>query len=903
MKSVCVLQVCFCQLLFAALPVADGLVMHLDASQITGVADGGSLGTWTDLSGAGNNATQTTTNAQPTYVASSSAFNDYASVSFVTDDWMELPNVVSVNSFTLFLVGKFNANGSEQYFISGYDAGLGGNNRLRIAEYGWSSVMRFRVGTTDYTGLAKDLNAHTFMLNSVSQAWEDDTFFAGQTNSYTTTPNIRLGTIYGTSGFLNGEIAEVVLYNRVLTVAETELVRTYLSDKYTVPVSPADLVAGNMMLINENAGWCWYQDEKIIYDPVSGDVITSTTNESAGFGGTSNVETTAFDLATGKRTRVYMKNNGGDDHNMGAFWIRPDGRYLHMHTGHNANDYSYCRTTVNPNDGTSWSAESSFNWETLSGLSDSGNLTYHNLHYLSAEGTGNGRLYNISRQFDRSPYIVYSDNWGQTWAYAGKLSSPTTGTSYSNGYFKYASNGVDRIDFIATEHHPRDYNNNIYHGYIQGGKSYNSDGTEIDNSIFDENAPGPEEFTPVFLSGAIAAGQYHTAWTIELELDENDYPVCLFITRYGTELYGANDGRGAADHRIFYGRFDGSSWTYTELSKIGQGLESWESDYTGLGCIHPDNPNLIYISTPFDPRDDTEYANHEIFKGVTADNGATWNWTQITFDSTVDNLRPAVPRWDANNTALFWLRGYYPAFGSNPQADYDQVLVGMIDRHNEAISLVTYIDADPSNTTNADSSPFTPTGPSGIPGAADDQWHEYTEYGNAGSCYTANESSEDAPMLKTTISGLANGTYDVFAYFWCHPSRDWGVAGGFTPSDILYFNRQSSQHAEASEFFGSVSIIDYEALLYRVYIGRREVVGGASIDVYIDDYDSSLVNGADRAVYDGVGVASVIPDYAGDLYRDGKVNYMDMAELGQGWQTIYDMDTLVDIATNWLAGL
>ncbi len=336
---------------------------------------------------------------------------------------------------------------------------------------------------------------------------------------------------------------------------------------------------------------------------------------------------------------------------------------------------------------------------------------------------------------------------------------------------------------------------------------------------------------------------------------------------------------------------------------MGPGIQTSEQDYTGLGCIHPDNSNLVYISTPFDPSDDTPLDNHEIFKGVTADNGATWQWTQITFDSTVDNLRPAVPSWDANNTALFWLRGYSAVGGGNPAQNFDQVLVGMIDRHNETISLATYIDADPSNTTEADSSPFTPTGPSGSSGAADDQWHEYTEYGNAGSCYTADELSEDAPMLKTTISGLSDGTYDVFAYFWCDPSRDWGVAGGFTPSNILYFNRQSSQHAEASEFFGSVRVVDFGAILYRVYIGRREVVGGAPIDVYIDDYDSSLINGADRAVYDGVGAASVIPDYAGDLYRDGKVNYMDIAVLGQGWQTIYDIDTLTDIAENWLAGL
>jgi hypothetical protein len=40
----------------------------------------------------------------------------------------------------------------------------------------------------------------------------------------------------------------------------------------------------------------------------------------------------------------------------------------------------------------------------------------------------------------------------------------------------------------------------------------------------------------------------------------------------------------------------------------------------------------------------------------------------------------------------------------------------------------------------------------------------------------------------------------------------------------------------------------------------------------------------------------------GDLNRDGKVNLIDIAVLGQGWQTIYDIYTLADIADYWLLG-
>jgi hypothetical protein len=40
----------------------------------------------------------------------------------------------------------------------------------------------------------------------------------------------------------------------------------------------------------------------------------------------------------------------------------------------------------------------------------------------------------------------------------------------------------------------------------------------------------------------------------------------------------------------------------------------------------------------------------------------------------------------------------------------------------------------------------------------------------------------------------------------------------------------------------------------------------------------------------------------GDLNHDGKINLVDEAVLGQGWLTTYGIDTLADIADNWLYG-
>ncbi len=635
------------------------------------------------------------------------------------------------------------------------------------------------------------------------------------------------------------------------------------------PAFSADRVAGNMMLINDNGGWCWYQDDKIIYDPTAGNIITSTSAHGNGFGGvggarSGDVDATTFHIDTGKRTRALMAERGNDDHNMGGLWIRPDGRYLHLYCPHYSPSTTYYRLATNPNNGSAWDPEQSYNWTTIGGPSGGGNLTYTNLHYLSAEGTGQGRLYNIVRWNSSRPNISYSDNNGVDWHYAGKLSEAVGPSGYSYYYHKFRSNGVDRIDFICTEQHPRDYNNSVYHGYIKNGKSYNSFGVEMDNSIFDQTAPGTNLFTPVWLTTTPAADVCHTGWTNELELDKNGYPVCLYQTRYGTTPWGQSSGNwgntGCADHRFFYGRFDGTKWTSTELCKIGVGLHWAEQDYTGMGCIHPDDANLIYVSTNYDPVTDVNIGKHEIFKGVTYDNGATWNWTQITFDSTVDNIRPAIPQWNANNTAVFWERGDFPV-----QGQFDMVLVGLVEEQEATLGLVSYTDASTSNTTNSDGSAFSPTGPSGSAGAADGLWHQYTGYGNGGSCFTAGDGgTENVPTIKTTVTGLSAGTYDVFAYFWCDPNADWGIRGGFETSDLLCFNKQSSQFADATQFSGSVTVTGTGVQLYRVYIGRKVVSEGGSIVVYLDNYDSTFSgNVPTRTTYDGVGVASI--SYVEDL--------------------------------------
>jgi hypothetical protein len=270
----------------------------------------------------------------------------------------------------------------------------------------------------------------------------------------------------------------------------------------------------------------------------SGQIVFTSVANRHGTDGDSldaNIDVTCWDPQTGTSTTTTLGNiptgKLGDDHNVAAIWQRPDGHYLAVYTGHNyglgwngrphgsdTHPDTFYRISRYPSDSTAWQEERSFRWPSSDPVGDGRNgVTYSNLHFLRDESTGKGRLYNIARAAGQVWQIATSDDWGDNWTYRGRLSLPPAGgRAYSNGYLKLSDNGVDRIDFIMTEAHPRDFNNGLYHGYIQHGQTHNSAGTVIDEATWSESAPTPESFTSVFSPQSIGPGKYHTAWAVEL---------------------------------------------------------------------------------------------------------------------------------------------------------------------------------------------------------------------------------------------------------------------------------------------------------------------------------------------------------------------------------------------------
>lgn len=449
-------------------------------------------------------------------------------------------------------------------------------------------------------------------------------------------------------------------------VATAALLASFAKTSLAVNDVGGTLVTLTNTATTPNGAWSWFEDERAIIDDSDPDNTLLLVSSVSGGSGAErgDVDLLWLNIDTGVQGEFELHDRlEQDDHNSAALWIRPDGRYVAAYGRHGSDNFMRWRISSNPGDPRSWSSSQSLD---VSPNSNAG-ATYNNLHYLPADNGGAGRLYNFTRTENFDPNVVTSDNHGDTWSYGGKLL--TEGGGGTRPYVRYFSDG-DKVHFIATNNHPRNANNSIYHGYVKDGQLFNSGGGVVDANLFDGVGMRPSDLTTVFAANTIVDGNPMTrAWTVDVAIDEGGNPVAVFQARI--DPGGLSGGGESLDHQFFYATYDdiGGTWNVNSLAAAGRDIyaaspNGSEDDYTGLISIDPNDTSTLYMSTDIDPRTNVEMPHYEILRGKTHDNGASWQWDAITFNSTVNNVRPLVPNWNSEETALVWMRGQYNTYTS-----------------------------------------------------------------------------------------------------------------------------------------------------------------------------------------------------------------------------------------------
>jgi putative BNR repeat neuraminidase len=418
---------------------------------------------------------------------------------------------------------------------------------------------------------------------------------------------------------------------------------------------PPNYVGATLVQLNDNGAWSWFMDPRVIVNDgklIVGSVRAIGSNQAnvtdPRWG---NVEISVYDLATAKVENVVLHPHlEQDDHDAPAFLVRKDGRYLAVYSKHTKERRMYYRISE-PHNPVVWGPAMIADTPGEEKPVQGDNATYANLFRMP-----NGRIYNFIRAFHHEPNYMYSDDDGSTWKYGGHWLHGKGGYS---PYLKYADDGNGTIHFISTEDHPRNFDNSLYHGYIRDGAMYTTDGTKVGVlSTSTETSVATWDFTTIYQGTPDSV-----AWMVDVELDATGRPYVLFSTQ--VDGRGLPPGQGGLDLRYHYARLGSEGWHEEEIAHAGRRLYSGEDDYSGLGALDPNNPDVVYISTDADPvtgtplissADNTRH--YELFRGE-RHAGGTWTFAPFTRNSAFDNLRPIIPKWNDPRTAIVWMRGAY----------------------------------------------------------------------------------------------------------------------------------------------------------------------------------------------------------------------------------------------------
>jgi hypothetical protein len=201
---------------------------------------GYSAGTWTDQSSGGHNFAQATGTKQPTLTT----LGGQVALQFASATARTLTSAVSSypSAAEAFIVGQLNIDPP----IDFNRAGLWGFGSAATASYvpftdgdiydAWGSTTRPAAGHSSGTMASP----FVYSVRSSASAWSNHlngTQLATRANTVGWAATAELGSSVGGSNYLDGKIAEFIMFDHVLTAGDRSLVLAYLAARYGITVA------------------------------------------------------------------------------------------------------------------------------------------------------------------------------------------------------------------------------------------------------------------------------------------------------------------------------------------------------------------------------------------------------------------------------------------------------------------------------------------------------------------------------------------------------------------------------------------------------------------------------------------------------------------------------------------
>lgn len=354
----------------------------------------------------------------------------------------------------------------------------------------------------------------------------------------------------------------------------------------------------------------------------------------------------AFDLvAESSSSFVLHAALGGaegnpDHHGNAAILVRSqDGKLLTAYSGH---DDSTVRTRLSTNAAPDITA---FAAETGAGGLTGNDYTYMSLHQLNGET--NDPIYLCYRDYNTGTAVgrlgISKTTTGAT-PFGTEVILFSPAASARTAYWKIADNGTDRIDFFVTDGSMPAETPPVktYHFYLTGGAYFKSDGTALGSPPF-----APADLTLVYDSSD------GPGWPFDAVIAPDGTPRLLLQVAVDSET----------DNSLRDYRWSGSAWVGHEIAR-SDGI--WVANISPGAVYDHMNPERAYLSRLVS-------GTWEMFDATTTDDGVTWETSQITINSSEDQLTPTAVENHDGRMPVLWGAGPYTTY-----TDFDTSIVGLV---------------------------------------------------------------------------------------------------------------------------------------------------------------------------------------------------------------------------------